>query len=179
VSAADTQSSKLYRDGQLAGESEWFGDLVVGDLPAAKASYKYVTSLDRSSLLKQSGKTDLTFTFTSAGSDKVQLIPLRTVGYRPAVDSLNTVKRSLVTVLPIHLTAQAGSTALPAVKKLELKVSGDDGKTWKPATVVRTGSGYQAIFVTPKGGAVSLKAHLVDAAGNTTDQTTIGAYQFR
>jgi hypothetical protein len=68
---------------------------------------------------------------------------------------------------------------LPAVKKLELKVSGDDGKTWKSATVVRTGSGYQAIFVTPKGGAVSLKAHLVDAAGNTTDQTTIGAYQFR
>jgi hypothetical protein len=43
----------------------------------------------------------------------------------------------------------------------------------------RTGSGYQAIFVTPKGGAVSLKAHLADAAGNTTDQTTIGAYQFR
>lgn len=179
VTAADSQSSKLYRDGQLAGESEWFGDLVAEDLPAGKASYKYVTSLDRSSLLKQSAKIDLTFTFTSAGSGKDQLIPLRTVGYKPAVDSRNTVKRSPVTVLPIHLTAQPGSTKLPAVKKLELKVSGDDGKTWKPATVVRTGSGYQAIFVTPKGGAVSLRAHLVDAAGNTTDQTTIGAYQFR
>jgi hypothetical protein len=179
VTAADSQGSKLYRDGQLAGESEWFGDLVVGDLPAGKASYKFVTSLERSSLLKQSSKTELTFTFRSGGSDKLQLIPLRTVGYKPAVDSKNTVKRSIVSVLPIQLTAQPGSTKLPAVKKLELKVSGDDGRTWKPAAVVRSGSGYKAIFVTPKGGAVSLKAHLVDAAGNTTDQTTIGAYQFR
>jgi hypothetical protein len=179
VTAADSQSSKLYRDGKLVGESEWFGDLVVGDLPAGQASYKYVTSLDRSSMLKQSGKIDLTFTFKSGGSDKVQLIPLRTVGYQPAVDSKNTVRRSPVTVLPIRLTAQPGSTALPAVKKLELKVSGDDGKTWKPAAVVRTGAGYRAIFVTPKGGSVSLRAHLVDAVGNTTDQTTIGAYQFR
>ncbi|MFI5713600.1 S8 family serine peptidase [Kribbella sp. NPDC051620] len=179
VTAADSQGSKLYRNGQLAGESEWFGDLVVGDLPAGKASYKYVTSLDRSSFLKQSSKTELSFTFSSAESDKVQAIPLRTVGYQPAVDSKNTVRRSPVTVLPIQLTAQPGSTKLPAVKKLELKVSGDGGSTWKPATVVRTGSGYRAIFVTPKGGAVSLQAHLVDAAGNTTDQTTIGAYQFR
>ncbi|MEV6413400.1 S8 family serine peptidase [Kribbella sp. NPDC051718] len=179
VTAADSQGSKLYRNGQLAGESDWFGDLVVGDLPAGKAAYKYVTSLDRSSLLKQSSKTELIFTFNSAGSDKPQAIPLRTVGYMPAVDSKNTVKRSTVSVLPVHLTAQPGSTKLPAVKKLELKVSGDDGKTWKSAAVVRTRSGYQAIFVTPKGGAVSLKAHLVDAAGNTTDQTTIGAYQFR
>jgi subtilisin family serine protease len=179
VTATDSESSKLYRNGQLAGESKGFGDLVVGDLPAGKASYKYVASLDRSSLLKQSSRIDLIFTFRSGGSDKVQLIPLRTVGYKPAVDSKNTVKRSPVTVLPIQLTAQPGSTGLPAVKKLALKVSGDDGKTWKPATVVRTGSGYRAIFVTPKGGAVSLKAQLVDAAGNTTDQTTIGAYQFR
>ncbi|NEA31598.1 S8 family serine peptidase [Streptomyces sp. SID13031] len=179
VTVADTQSSKLYRNGQLAGESDWFGDLVVEDLPAAEATYKYVTSLDRSSVAKQSGKIDLTFTFRSAGADGVQPITLRTIGYKPAVDNKNTVKRSAVTVLPIHLTAQPGNAALPAVKKLDLKVSGDDGKSWKSATVVRVGSGYQAIFATPKGGSVSLKAHLVDAAGNTTDQTTIGAYQFR
>jgi hypothetical protein len=175
---ADTQGGKLYRDGKLVGESEWFGDFAVEDLPAAKGSYKYVTSLDRSSVLKQSSKIDLTFTFSSAGSDKVQLIPLRTVGFQPAVDNRNTAKRSPVTVLPISLTAQPGAV-LPAVKKLELKVSGDDGKTWKSAAVVRVGSGYKAIFATPKGGAISLKAHLVDAAGNTTDQTTIGAYQLR
>jgi hypothetical protein len=62
--------------------------------------------------------------------------------------------------------------------QLELQVSGDDGKTWHAAAVVPAGKGaYKAIFATPKGaGTVSLKAHLVDAGGNITDQTTIAAY---
>ncbi|WP_020392435.1 S8 family serine peptidase [Kribbella catacumbae] len=175
---ADSQGSKLYRDGKLVGESEWFGDLLVEDLPAEKGSYKFISSLDRSSLTKFSSKIDLTFTFSSAQTGSEGPIPLRTVGYQPAVDSRNTVKRSPVTVLPITLAAQPDA-ALPAVKKLELQVSGDDGKTWKPASVVRAGAGYKAIFATPAGGAISLKAHLVDAVGNTTDQTVIGAYLLR
>ncbi len=182
VTVADSQGSKLYRDGKLVGESEWFGDVEAVELPAAKGSYKFVTSLDRSSLMKLSSKIDLTFTFSSAQTASGKPIPLRTVGYQPAVDSRNTVKRSPVTVLPITLAAQptAGQkAALPAVKKLALQVSGDNGKTWKPAAVVRVGAGYKAIFATPKGAAVSLKAHLVDAAGNTTDQTVIGAYLLR
>ncbi|MEU4394155.1 S8 family serine peptidase [Kribbella sp. NPDC023855] len=178
ATVADSQSSKLYRDGKLIGQSEWFGDLVAEDLPAAKAKYTFVSSLDRSSLTKLSRKIDLAFTFSSAKAASEQIIPVRTVGYRPAVDSRNTAKRLPVTVLPITLTAQPGAV-VPAVKKLELKVSGDDGKTWKPASVVRVGAGYKAIFATPKGGAISLKAHLVDAAGNTTDQTVIGAYLLR
>ena len=178
ATVADTQSSKLYRDGKLVGQSGWFGDMVAKDQPAAKASYTFVSSLDRSSLTKLSRKIDLTFTFRSAAAGSEQLLPLRTVGYQPAVDNRNTAKRSPVTVLPITLAAQPNA-ALPAVKKLELKVSGDDGKTWKPASVVRAGAGYKAIFATPKGAAISLKAHLVDAAGNTTDQTVIGAYLLR
>ncbi|WP_433016549.1 S8 family serine peptidase [Kribbella sp. CA-294648] len=178
ATVADSQGSKLYRDGKLVGQSEWFGDMVAEDLPAAKAKYRFVTSLDRSSVTKLSRKIDLAFTFTSAQAGSEQVLPVRTVGYRPAVDSRNTAKRLPVTVLPVTLTGQSGAT-LPAVKKLELKVSGDDGKTWKPASVVRVGAGYKAIFATPKGGAISLKAHLVDAAGNTTDQTVIGAYLLR
>jgi hypothetical protein len=178
ATVADSQSSKLYRDGKLVGQSEWFGDLVAEDLPAAKAKYTFVTSLDRSSVTKLSSKIDLAFTFSSAKAGSEQVLPVRTVGYRPAVDSRNTAKRLPVTVLPVTLTGQPGAV-LPAVKKLELKVSGDDGKTWKPASVVRVGTGYKAIFATPKGGAISLQAHLVDAAGNTTDQTVIGAYLLR
>lgn len=45
--------------------------------------------------------------------------------------------------------------------------------------VVRVGQGYKAIFATPAGAAVSLKAQLVDAAGNSTEQTVIGAYPLR
>jgi hypothetical protein len=105
-------------------------------------------------------------------------LPLRTVRYQPAVDQRNTVLRTAVTELPVVLDGMPGAV-LPAVSKLEVQVSGDEGKTWKAAAVVRSGAGYKAIFVTPKGGSVSLKAHVVDAAGNTTDQTVIGAYPLR
>ena len=39
---------------------------------------------------------------------------------------------------------------------------------------------YKAIFATPEGaGTISLKSHLVDAGGNVTDLTVIGAYPLR
>lgn len=67
------------------------------------------------------------------------------------------------------------------IEKLEIQVSGDDGKTWHQAGVVPSGHGaYKAIFATPEGaGTISLKSHLVDAGGNVTDLTVIGAYPLR
>jgi hypothetical protein len=76
------------------------------------------------------------------------------------------------------LDGTPGAT-LPVVKKVEVQVSGDDGKTWKAAAVVPSGAGYKAVFATPAGATVSLKAHVVDAAGNITDQTVISAYPLR
>jgi len=39
---------------------------------------------------------------------------------------------------------------------------------------------YKAIFATPKDArTISLKSHLIDAAGNITDLTVIGAYPLR
>ena len=114
-------------------------------------------------------------TFSSAATGGTTAVPVRTVRYQPAVDSRNAVKRTPVTVLPVLLDGTPGAT-LPAVKKVEVQVSGDDGKTWKAATVVRAGAGYQAVFATPAGAVVSLKAKVVDVAGNTTDQTVIGGY---
>jgi hypothetical protein len=76
--------------------------------------------------------------------------------------------------------AQPGQ-ALPKIRKLTVQYSGDDGKTWRDAAVAPTGhGGYKAIFVTPKNArGISLKAHLVDGAGNMTDLTVIAAYSMR
>jgi hypothetical protein len=134
-----------------------------------------VTSQTRPSYSGLSTRIDLSLTFSSAGAEGEVPIPMRTVRYQPAVDSKNVVRRTPVTVLPVRLDTLPGATS-PAVRKLEIQVSGDDGVTWKKASVVRVGSGYKAIFATPKGTTVSLKAHLVDAGGNSTDQTTIAAY---
>ena len=70
---------------------------------------------------------------------------------------------------------------MPAIKTLEIQVSGDSGKTWRPAGVVPACHGtYKAIFATPKGAlTISLKSHLVDAQGNITDLTVVNAYPLR
>ena len=175
---ADTEVSRLYRNGRQIAEFPYFGAAEAFDVPAEKAQYKLVTSLTRPSYSNFSTRIDLTSTFSSAATATETSLPLRTVRYQPAVDQRNTVLRTAVTELPVKLDEMAGAV-LPAVSKLEVQVSGDEGKTWKPAAVVRSGTGYKAIFVTPKGGSVSLKAHVADAAGNTTDQTVINAYPLR
>jgi hypothetical protein len=88
-------------------------------------------------------------------------------------------ERKPVTVLPVVIDAATGTT--PRIKKLEIQVSGDGGKTWSKAAVAPTGHGaYKAIFATPKGATtISLKSHVVDAAGNVTDLTVIGAYPLK
>ncbi len=179
-SLTDTESSKLLRDGKVVAESEFFGDIYAEDLPAEKAKYTFQTSMTRQTYSSFSTRTDLTWTFVSAATAKEALIPLVGVGYQPKVDKYNVADRKPVTILPFTLSAQPDS-ALPAVKKVELQVSGDDGKTWHKASVVPAGKGaYKAIFGTPKGAkTISLKAHVVDAQGNTADQTTIGAYPLR
>jgi hypothetical protein len=174
----DSAASKLLRDGKVIAESPFFGEVSATDLPPGKAKYTFQTSMTRPSVAAFSTRTDLSWTFSSAATNKQTLLPLVGVSYRPKVDKFNVVDRTPVTVLPFSLVAQSNS-ALPAVTKVEVQVSGDDGKTWHPASVVGHGA-YRAVFAAPKGArTISLKAHVVDAQGNITDQTTIGAYPLR
>ncbi|MEV6282588.1 S8 family serine peptidase [Kribbella sp. NPDC051770] len=173
----DSASSKLYRDGKLLSELPDFGYAEVSDVPAEPAAYRFETSMTRS-VSWLSTRTDLVATFRSAGGEQEQF-PIRTVRYLPDVDARNTVRRSPVTVLPVRLQGAPG-VRLPAVRELSVQVSGDAGKTWRPARVVRVGADeYRAVFPTPAGPSVALRARTVDAAGNSTDQTVIGAWMIR
>ncbi|MEV8374931.1 S8 family serine peptidase [Kribbella sp. NPDC056861] len=177
IERTDSAGSTLYRDGEQVATSGDFGSVFAEGLPAGKAAYKLVTTGTRADTA-YSGRTDLTLTFSSAATAQQTVLPARTVRYQPTVDSRNTVRRTTRTVLPLVLDGTPGAK-LPAVKKVAVQVSGDDGKTWKPATVVRSGTGYKALFTTPSGTTVSLRAQVVDVAGNSTDQTVIGAYPLR
>jgi subtilisin family serine protease len=179
-SAADTQSSKLIRDGKVVAESPYFGYIETDGLPAEKATYTLETSQTRQTYSTFSTRTDLSWTFSSAATAQETLLPMLGLRYQPKVDSHNIAERKPVTVLPVVVEGVPGQ-ALPVVKKLEIQFSGDDGKTWQKAAVAPTGKGtYKAIFATPKDAkTVSLKAQLVDAKGNVTDQTVIGAYPLR
>ncbi|MFI7067887.1 hypothetical protein ACIBL3_43315 [Kribbella sp. NPDC050124] len=173
----DTEFSKLIRDGQVVAESPYFGYIEATGLPAEKATYTLESSQTRPSYSTFSTRTDLKWTFTSGETAEETLLPMLGVRFQPKVNSHNVAERKPVTVLPVVVETQPGAT-LPGIKKLEIQVSGDDGKSWQKAAVAPTGKGaYKAIFATPKDAkSVSLKAQLVDAQGNVTDQTVIGAY---
>ena len=58
---------------------------------------------------------------------------------------------------------------------MTVQYSDDAGTTWHSASV----AGSKVIFPTPAGPSISLKSHVTDKAGNTTDQTVIAAYTIR
>ncbi|MFB6725707.1 S8 family serine peptidase [Kribbella sp. NPDC056345] len=181
---ADTESSTLYRDGKQVAGSPWFGYVTTHDLPPEKAQYTFETTQTRESVSGLSTRTDLRWTFSSAATTEETPIPMLGVGYRPKVDIHNVADRTPVTVLPVFLVAGrrfGEDLPLPAIRSVEVEVSGDDGKTWQQASVTGAGRGeYKAVFATPKGaGTVSLRTKAVDAAGNVTEQTTIDAYRIR
>ncbi|WP_405055816.1 S8 family serine peptidase [Kribbella sp. NBC_01505] len=181
----DTESSKLYRDGKLIAERSLFGYAIGINLPAEKAEYTMETSQTRESVSGLSTRTDLRWTFSSAATAEETPVPMLGIGYRPKVDIHNVADRTPVTLLPVFLaTARPmGGDPLPPPKvaSIEVQVSGDDGRTWQPAKVAKTGDGkYDAVFPTPKDAkAVSLKTKVVDADGRVTEQTTINAYPLR
>nr|WP_238355701.1 S8 family serine peptidase [Kribbella sandramycini] len=180
----DSESGKLFRNGELVYEVDRFGFVVMDGLPKEPTRYVYETTQSRPSHSALSTRTDLRFEFTSAPGDGEKRIPMVGVGYRPKVDQRNRVDRTPVTVLPVFLTASRDVNGveqpLPKIKKVEVQVSGDGGKTWRAAKVSGSKGEYRAVFATPKGAQdISLRVHVADAEGNTTDQTTIGAYPLK
>ncbi|GAB3935105.1 S8 family serine peptidase [Kribbella albertanoniae] len=181
---ADTESSRLLRDGKVIRESPWWGYVNVFGLPKENVQYVFESSQTRASVSGLSTRTDLRWTFSSGVTTEETPIPALGVGYRPKVDLHNVADRTPVTVLPVFLVAGRSfgvDLPLPAIKSVEVEVSGDDGKTWQQASVTGAGRGeYKAVFATPKDAkTVSLRTKAVDAAGNTTEQTTINAYPIR
>lgn len=176
----DLQSSKLIQDGTVIADGPVFGDIEVAGLPAAKTTFTLQAAQTRQPHSTFSTRTEYSWTFSSAGTAEPVTLPMLAVRYRPTVDRSNLAERRPVTALPVIVDTVPGR-ALPTVVKVRLQVSGDDGKTWREASVEPTGSGaYQAVFSTPKDAStISLKAHLVDAEGNSTDQTVIAAYPLR
>ncbi len=168
----ETASSVLTRNGEQIGTSDRFGPFRPEGQPAEKAAYKLVTTGTQSAT-PFATRVDLTATFTSAATTEFTRVPITTVGFRPKVDDRNVTPRTTVTTLPVVVD---GAKHL---KSLKIEVSGDNGTTWTTAKVTRTASGYNATFTTPAGPTVSLRAHLVDHAGNTTDQSTISAYHLK
>jgi subtilisin family serine protease len=176
----DQAAIKLYRNGKLIGSDTTPGQLTVENVATGKGVFRLEASQVRS-LLQLATRMSSVWTFSSqdTGSKEVPL-PLWVVRPRPAVDLQNSVARQPLSILPLDVATQPGAK-VGAVKQVTLQVSGDGGKTWRAASVVRTGkTTYKAIFRTPAGAKlISLRSTLTDKAGNTAGQTVINAYRIR
>ena len=63
------------------------------------------------------------------------------------------------------------------VKTVAAQASYDGGKTWKNATVKKSGGGWVATVKNPKSGYVSLRVKVTDTKGNASQITVFRAYR--
>ncbi|WP_151480296.1 S8 family serine peptidase [Streptomyces albicerus] len=167
----DTAQGKLYADGRLVGDST-VGGYGVFDVPAAKASYRFVLDTQRKAgWTPFSTNTHTEWSFASAHTDEETALPLLSVDYDlDGLDLLNRAETKRKLELGLSIRDQEGSVKAKALKAW---VSYDDGGSWKEAKV-RHG---ETEIKHPKGAEfVSLRVQASDGAGNQVDQTVLRAY---
>ncbi|MGO1051979.1 S8 family peptidase [Crossiella sp. CA198] len=170
-SATSSASTKLYRDGQLFGETR---DAGVGRfvIPAGRATYRVTTEATRTGHT-QATKVMGSWTFQGDRTPGVTQHPVSAVRFTPALDDAGSAPRGLF-ALPVSVENQAGTSSRQRLQVVQ--VSYDQGATWKTAPVL----GGRALLYHPDNAkSVSLRATAADQAGNSVDQTIIDAYLLR
>ncbi|MDX2538175.1 S8 family serine peptidase [Streptomyces scabiei] len=147
---------------------------------AAKRRYTLAVRTTRTADWTALGtRSTVTWGFTSArphGSTSTAL-PLLTVRAGGAVDLRSTAPAGRAFRLPLTVQ-RPPSAGRPAVTRLALQVSYDDGRTWKSVHVTRRGTTGSALLHHPsRTGYASLRISAADKAGNTVTQTVLRAYR--
>jgi hypothetical protein len=147
-------------------------------VPAAKSSYRLVTTTERAGdfpAYPYSTSTSTTWGFTSAtpGADGTRLLPLVQLDYGLPTDGAGRAARDArLLVTPSHLPG----VSVAAVRTDEVELSYDDGRSWQRATLSSSSRGATATLHAPaKAGYVSVRVHASDARGSTVTQTIIRA----
>ncbi|WP_422733640.1 S8 family serine peptidase [Micromonospora sp. WMMD558] len=174
----DTVERRLSRDGRP------IADLSGGWTPVATtagpARYRLDLTTRRSSEeWRWATRTETAWEFTSARptGDAARPLPLLQVDYQVPADLRGEVSGRHGHKLGVTLRQPAGVPA-PKGTSLRVEVSFDSGATWRSVPVRGSGTRYTAQLPAGKG-AVSLRVHAADRAGNVVDQTVIDAYGLR
>ncbi|GAA0794637.1 S8 family serine peptidase [Spirilliplanes yamanashiensis] len=174
--AVRSQSTELYA-----------GDRLVGTYPLAGQGYFPVPSTPgeyrlRSELTQAGADTSTSvtadWTFSSAPAPGVTNVPLLAVRFAPVLDGRNAAPGGAFSFAAA--VQRNGDGIVGAGVTLAVDASTDDGATWAPAALARTGDGWTVTVTHPAGAAfVSLRATARDTAGNAVTQTILRAYAVR
>ncbi|WP_425413409.1 S8 family serine peptidase [Micromonospora pallida] len=178
-SLADSEHTRLYRNGELVGESPtaWYGEFAV---PPEPAEYRVETVADRD-FTDLSTRVTGSWTFRSehATGDEWVGQPVTVIGFAPRLDGSSAAPAGQVFPIPVTVQRQPGTPAA-TVTALTVDVSYDGGKNWQPAQLRKQGSGWVATVRHPAGpGWVSLRANATDSGGSTVHQQITQAYRLR
>jgi hypothetical protein len=172
----DSATTSLYRDGQKIDEQPWAG-FNQFTLPPEEAAYRLHSESTRSGASDLSTRVSADWTFRSGhvADTGFRPVPLLAVRFAPRLDNANQAPAGVPFVVPVGVQ-HTGSDA--EITKLTVQVSYDDGATWLPTVVARTGDHWAAGLRHPAHATfASFRATAVDTAGNSVDQTIIRAYR--
>ncbi|MEV4675242.1 PA domain-containing protein [Actinomadura sp. NPDC049382] len=161
-----TTDFRVYRNGELIAQTAYRANGTLTTTPddaEYRVEYDFANNAPWAAL---STRTATSWTFRSARTSDVTVLPLLQVEYDASLDVRNRTRSRTLRLAVRH---QDGSTA--RLKRLSLRASFDDGATWTDVPV-RDGSARL------RGkGAVSLRVTAEDARGSAVTQEVIRAYE--
>lgn len=117
----------------------------------------------------------VTWRFSSQHTDAPQTLPLMVVRYAIDLDRYGRTAAGRRSSFEVEVERSVDTRAAP--ERVSLSVSYDDGASWKPAALARHHDRWRATVRYPEDADfVSLRAVVVDAAGNSVEQEQIRAY---
>jgi len=174
-----SERTTLIRDGREIAASDSLA-LQTFAVPPGEATYQLTKVTKRADdWTKLSPEISSRWTFRSKrppdGVDTA--LPLLNVRYTPQLDERNRAPRGRFE-FPVTVQTAFKAPVRPIVA-LALSASFDDGKTWQPVPVRRTGAAVWNASLDQAPGFVTLRAQARDTAGNEVDQTITRAYEVK
>jgi hypothetical protein len=167
-SLLDTGATGFSRNGvKIVDLPTYFYD-ASGSVPPAEATYRWETTVDRSTGYDASTVVHAAWTFRSAETPKDKWYPMALMAMR----FLPGTALGGCSVIPLVVSHQDGTVG---VKSLTVEVSYDDGKTWRSVSPRRTGIDRWQLIVA-RAASVSLRATATDKDGNTAEYSVLRGY---
>ncbi|GAA4719676.1 S8 family peptidase [Phytohabitans rumicis] len=180
-SLLDTGRMAFYRDGQKLVEIPRYFYDARGAVPPAESEYRleYETTRGGAAGFENGTAVSGSWTFRSSevGADAPTYLPLAAFDFRPELNLDNAAPGVVAFPLPVRLQRQPGSAA-PAVRRITVEVSYDDGASWRPVRLRRDGAdSWRGTLRHPASGYVSLRGQAAFADGSTAQLTVLHAYR--